>query len=113
MMADDANEMVVLELAPDALLRLYSNITGRMQSLGMNSADWRELGPGLDLPAGWPIDKDARPTLAELVVIARKLQMRITIRELSMQPLSETKESQSAGGLGKEATDGHDRRIPG
>jgi len=89
------NEMVTIEMAPSDRLRLYSQITGRMEKLGYNPCDYGSLNLGFELPANWPEDKDAQPTMAQLVVVARKLKMRIVIDNLTLVPL---KESERADG---------------
>ena len=79
-----SNELVTLSLNGEARLRLYGQIAGAMEKKGLNCADWGELDLGFELPAGWPIDNDAQPTLAQLVVIAHKLGMGIEIEDLNM-----------------------------
>jgi len=85
---NERDETVVIDMYSERLLKLYSDLTARMQELGMNSADWRELKLPFELPAGWPVDKEARPTLAQLTVVAARLGMRITIRDLAMSPMA-------------------------
>lgn len=83
----DPKEIVVIELAHDRRIKLYSDITAQMERLGLNYASWDSLDCGLHLPAGWPIDKDAQPTLTELVVVAAKLKMKIVITDVNVVPL--------------------------
>lgn len=90
----EKGEMVIIEMAPSDRLRLYGQITGRMEKLGYNACDYRALNLGFELPANWPVDINAEPTLAQLVVLARKLEMRIVIDNLNLVPL---KESEKAG----------------
>lgn len=79
--------MTEIELVYDKRLKLYSDITAQMERLGLNHGSWESLGVGLHLPAAWPLDKDAQPTLSQLIVIARKLKMRVVINDLNMVPL--------------------------
>lgn len=85
----DENETVVIEMVTDARLRLYSQITGRMEQLGYNPCDYSELELGIVLPVNWPADINAQPTLAQLVVVARKLNLRIIISGLNLIPRKE------------------------
>ena len=82
----DENETVVIEMVPDARLRLYGQITGQMEKLGYNPADYSKLNLGFELPADWPVGEDTELTLAQLTVLAMKLNMRITISDLHMVP---------------------------
>lgn len=82
----DKNETVIVELVHEARLRLYSQITAQMESKGLNSADFNQLGLGFELPAGWPVDVNSQPTLAQLTVIAKKLDMQIIINDLNLYP---------------------------
>ena len=85
----DKNEMVVIEIATEGRLRLYGQITARMEKSGFNPCDWKQLHLGFELPAGWPIDMNAQPTLAQLTVLARKLKMRIVIGDINLVPASQ------------------------
>ena len=82
----DPNEIILVELYPDALLELYAHITDRMEKMGHIPGDFDSLGLGFDLPPGWP-GVGTQPTLAQLVVVARKLKLRITITNLTASPL--------------------------
>ena len=82
----DENETVVIELGHDSRIQLYGQISSRMQKMGFNPCDYGSLVLGIELPADWPCGEKSQPTLAELVVIANKLNMRITIRELFIEP---------------------------
>ena len=84
----ESGEIVSLELTFDDRLRLYSNITSRMGELGLNCATWDSLDlPGLRLGAGWPVETE--PTLAELVVIARKLRTRLVINKIEIDVMDD------------------------
>ncbi len=82
----DENETVVIEMFPDARLRLYGQITGQMEKLGYNPADYKALNLSFELPADWPVGEDTELTIAQLVVVALKLNMRITISDLHIVP---------------------------
>lgn len=84
------NQIVTVELLSDVRLRLYGQITARMQELGYNPADYGCLNLGIELPAQWPADVNAQPSLAELVVVAWKLRMRIVINDINLLPWKET-----------------------
>ena len=88
----DENETVAIELTPEGRLRLYGQLTGRMEKLGYNPCDYDSLGLGFELPAGWPVDIKYEITLAQLTVLAVKLKMRIIIGDLSLVPRKEGKE---------------------
>lgn len=93
----DKNEMVTIEMAGSDRLRLYGQITGRMERLEYNPCDYGALNLGFELPANWPEDKDAQPTMAQLVVVARKLKMRIVIDNLNLVPLKESERAEDIG----------------
>ena len=81
-----ANEVVTIEMTSVERLKLYSQLTGEMERRGLNYANWDSLDLGIELPAGWPVDVDAQPTIAQLTVLAVKLQMRVIITDLNMVP---------------------------
>jgi len=80
------NETVVIEMVTDDKLRLYSDITAQMKRLGYNPCDYGSLNLGFELPADWPVGVNAQPTLAQLTVLARKLNMRVIINHLILEP---------------------------
>lgn len=84
----DTGEIVTVELSHEAKIRLYGQITSRMQQMGFESLDYAELDLGFELPAGWPADRDCEVTLARLVVIAQKLKMKLTITDIYIEPRS-------------------------
>lgn len=81
-------EMVKIEMLSDARLWLSEQINSQMERLGYNPADYTALDLGFELPAGWPVDIDAQPTLGELIIIAKKLGFRIIINNLNLTPAS-------------------------
>ena len=84
------NQTVTVELLPDIRLRLYGQITARMEDLGYNLLDYSSLNLGIELPAEWPADVNAQPSLAELVVVAFKLKMKIIISDINLIPRKES-----------------------
>lgn len=84
-MAKNENEIVLIEMASDKRLRLYGQITAQMEKLGFNPCDYKSLGLGFELPSTWPCDENTQPTLAQLVVTACKLNMRIIIDDLFLE----------------------------
>lgn len=90
-------EMVSIEMVSSDRLRLYSQITGWMEKLGYNPCDYGALNLGFKLPTNWPVDIHAEPTLAQLIVVARKLKMRIVIDNLNMVPLKESERADDSG----------------
>lgn len=77
----DQNEMISVNLYPGAVLDLQAYITNRMEQMGHKPGDFDSLDLGFDLPPGWP-GIGTQPTLAQLVVVARKLGLRIKITNL-------------------------------
>lgn len=86
----DENETVVIEMAPDDRIRLYGQVTAQMEKLGHNPCDYNSLNLGIDLPADlpadWPVGEKSQPSMPQLVVVARKLDMRIIITDLILIP---------------------------
>ena len=87
-MAKDHNEIVTIELTPEGAMRLNNQIVSGMEHKDYPPYNWKHLDLGFELPPGWPADKDARPTLAQLIVFAQKLGMQIEINDLNMVPRS-------------------------
>ena len=81
----DANEMVVVETDNKARWLLYGNVINQVRAIECASGESLDLG--FTLPAGWPTDQGVEVTFSQLVVLARKLKMKITIRELRMDPI--------------------------
>jgi len=93
----EKGEIVTIEMVSSDRLKLYGQITGRMEKLGYNPCDYGALNLGFELPANWPVDKDDEPTLAQLTVVARKLKMRIVIENLNLIPLKEDERADDGG----------------
>ena len=85
----NANETVEIEIATSDRLRLNNQIVSGMEALGHKAYDFKSLELGFELPCGWPIDMNAQPTMAQLVVLAAKLKMRIIISDLNLVPRKE------------------------
>ena len=94
------NELVKIEMLSDARLRLYTQITSQMEKLGYNPVDYGGLELGFELPANWPVDINAQPMLAELVVVARKLGLRIIVNDLNLIPAGVGEVNKNADGAG-------------
>jgi len=84
---NERNEIVVIEMDKDGLAALSDSIGDRMGSVGMADGDSREVIQRWIFSQGWPYEVLGGPTLAQLVVVARALNMRITIRDLAMSPM--------------------------
>jgi len=85
----DRSEMVVIEMVSGDRIRIHGQITAQMERLGFNSCDYSSLELGFDLPPEWPMDMNDHPTMAQLIVLARKLKLRIVIDNLNLIPLKE------------------------
>jgi len=85
----DENEIVTIEMAASDRLRLDCQINDRMEKLGYARFDYASLGLGFELPMNWPADMNCQLTLAQLTVIANKLNMRIVIDNLNLIPRRE------------------------
>ena len=98
---EDSGEDVILRLPGDSLLRIYSNLTGRMHKLGYKRLDWDVLDLGFELRPDWPVFGPA-PTLAQFIVVVHKLKLRIVIDELHAEglPLASPKQKSESGGRG-------------
>jgi len=83
----DRGEMVVIDMVLAERIRLNAQITARMKELGYNPCDYNGLKLGIDLPPDWPMDMNDHPTMAQLIVLARKLRMRIVIDNLNLIPM--------------------------
>lgn len=82
----NGQERVAIDLTTIDRVEMDDQIARQMQEKGFEIADFKSLGLGFDLPQGWPADKNCEVTLAQLVVIARKLDMKIVITEIEIMP---------------------------
>jgi len=80
-----AESAVVIQMATSHRLRLSNQILAQMQKKGFTPYDYAELQLGFDLPPDWPAAADEELTLAQLVVLAVKLNMQIVITDLDME----------------------------
>ena len=83
----EPNEIVVIELSPVGRMRLSGQIYSRMEQLGLIPFRYDALDLGFHLPADWPDNPAVKLTLAQLVVLMQKLNMRLTISELNAAPM--------------------------
>lgn len=85
----DKNEMVVIDMGIEPRLRLSNQVYKAMEARGYLPYDYDKLELGFKLPLGWPADKDAGLTLAQLVVVALKLNMLIVIGDVNLIEMTE------------------------
>lgn len=82
----DENEIVVIELVTADRIMLSEQILAAMQARGHAAYNYRSLDLGFDLPTSWPAGIESELTMAQLVILARKLDLRIVINGLIMVP---------------------------
>lgn len=82
----DENQIVSIEMVPIKRMDLNRQISEAMKAKGFANGEYDRLGLGLELPDNWPDDKDAEITMAQLMVLAQKLDLKIVINDLSMMP---------------------------
>jgi len=85
-MATDNNEIVVIEMNTIDKVRLGEQIRSQMEKQDYTAFDYSSLKLGFHLPIDWPAGKDCELTLSQLVVLAKKLGMKITIVDMYMEP---------------------------
>lgn len=84
---DGEKEIVSVDLDYGDKVALLGQATSRMEAMGLGPYDFGELHLGFAVPPGWPVEHGCEPTLAQLVVLARKLGMRLVITGLRMEPM--------------------------
>ncbi|MCK4958060.1 MAG: hypothetical protein KAT00_01640 [Planctomycetes bacterium] len=84
---NERNEIVVVDLSTSVKMRIFEQISSRMETMGHDPANLNSLDLGFDVPQGWPIDINTAPTMSQLVVLANKLKMRITVLDINLAPL--------------------------
>lgn len=84
---NERNEIVVVDLSTSVKMRIFEQISSRMETMGHDPANLNSLDLGFDVPEGWPIDINTAPTMSQLVVLANKLKMRITVLDINLAPL--------------------------
>lgn len=77
----DANEMVAVELSVENRQRLYGILRRRIGAI--DRINWESLSLGFEFPPGWPLGT-SEIQFSQFVVLAKKLKMRIHIRDLEM-----------------------------
>ena len=77
------NEIVRVELDSMARIELFKAIESVMSDLGFELGNYEALDLGFEIRPGWPVDYNCQPTMAELVVLAKKLGARVTITDLN------------------------------
>ncbi len=82
----DENEIVVIEIVTADRIMLSEQIMAQMTSLGYPAFDYPRLNLGFDLGPTWPADIESELTLTQLIVLAKKLDMRIVINGLIVVP---------------------------
>ena len=85
----DNRELVTIQLSPAEKLKIYGQLTAIMEKMGYDPEDWDKLELGIELPPNWPADKNDYPTMAQLVVLANKLKMKIVISNIDLFPQKE------------------------
>jgi hypothetical protein len=85
-MSKDENETVVIDMSAGGRLKLCEQIHKAMIEAGYKEFDYGSLELGFELTPEWPAGKDTELTLAQLVVIATKLNVRVMIHDLDIVP---------------------------
>ena len=80
----DKNEIVTVDLGIEGRLRLSNQIYAAMEKRGLPPYEYRHLALGFELPMSWPADSDCEITLAQLVVLSKKLDMKIIIGDINL-----------------------------
>lgn len=77
----EANERIVIEMTTAGRIRLDGQIQAQMEAKDYKACDYRTLDLGFELPITWPADPHLEVTLAQLVALAQKLDMRIVLND--------------------------------
>jgi len=90
-------ETVKIELTPEGRLRLeYQLCEAMMKKEHPSSASFKVLDLGFELNKNWPLEGEI--LLSQLVMLARKLEMSITIGDINLSPMkSEVTENSVKG----------------
>lgn len=86
----EPNELIVIDLSPEARMRLSNQILRGMKDMGLAPFFYKALDLGFDLPIGWPLGPAIEITLAQLIVLAKRLNMRFTIGDGHFAPMPAT-----------------------
>ncbi|RKY12685.1 MAG: hypothetical protein DRP65_00570 [Planctomycetota bacterium] len=84
-MIADNNELMVTEMTTVGRMRLDSQIQTAMEAAGYKPYDYKSLDLGFELPITWPLDPECEVTQAQLIVIARKLNLRVVNTDTMVQ----------------------------
>jgi hypothetical protein len=83
----EPNELIVIDLPPEARMRISGQIFRRMEEMGFTPFCYDALDLGFHLPLEWPEDPAIKITMAQLTVLAKKLNMRFTIGNGNFSPM--------------------------
>jgi len=78
-------EIVTVELGTKNKVELKSVIDQRMEDLGIEPGNFAALEIGCKLDEGWPADKNCQPSLAEYVVVARRLGLQVVLNNIELR----------------------------
>jgi len=81
----EANELVVIEMTTAGRIRLDGQIQSAMEAHGYAPYDYDALDLGFHLPAHWPGDAECEVTQAQLIVLAKKLNLRVVNNDPMVQ----------------------------
>jgi hypothetical protein len=90
-------EVVKIELTAESRMTLGFSLNERMNELGYRSPlgdideQIRLLKLGVEFPKDWPLKGEI--LLSQLVVLAVKLKMQITIGDINLSPMPQQKQS--------------------
>jgi hypothetical protein len=79
-------EIVKIELTPSGRLQLANQLQMKMVTV-FGTEDYETLDLGFPLNETWPLEGEI--LLSQLVVLARKLNMQITIGDINLSPMHE------------------------
>ncbi len=86
----EPNELIVIDLPPEARMRLSNQILRAMVEMGFKAFQYDTLHLGFHLPAEWPDDPSVEITLAQIAVLGKKLNLRFTIGDANFSPMPAT-----------------------
>lgn len=80
----EPNEIVAVEMSTADRIRISNQIFAKMEGLGFAPYDYDKLKLGFHLPTDWPAAGEL--TLAQLVVVAKRLDLKVTINNINLEP---------------------------
>ncbi len=86
----EPNERIVIDLPPEARMRLSNQIHRGMTDMGLTPFHYGALDLGFHLPVDWPLNPAVEITMAQLAELTGKLNMRLTIGNLNFSPMPAT-----------------------